>query len=280
MKNRRALLALAAASILGIAAQAQATGASVTYENGLVSIRCKDAPLGQVFDQLKAAAGLSVILDGAVKSVRLTADIEAQPLNFALERLLEGTGVNYAMFLDRGNWQRVAKIYVGAAGTSGGPVARGSSPVPARPSPLQRGRTARPADADAEEDELDEPEVAEPETAAPADNSDPNEDAAETGDESAEPPGASPAAVPNYLPPPQSFPRSGFTPGIEQNPFGSTPQPSTGGSSTQQPGNSQPNSPPPAYFPFFDAFGRPIPVNPQQQQQPAQQGTGQQKKQQ
>ncbi len=280
MKNRKAVLALAAGSILAVAVEAQASGASVIYENGLVSIRCKDTPLSQVFDQLKAAAGLSVILDGAVKSVRLTAEIEAQPLNFALERLLEGAGVNYAMFLDRGNWQKVAKIYIGSAGTSGGSVARGSSPVPVtRPSPLRRGPAARPTDA--EDEEPDEPEVAEPETAAPADNtnSDPNGDA-ETGDQTAEPPGASPSAVPNYLPPPQSFPRSGFTPGIEQNPFGSTPQPSTGGSSTQQPSTSQPSNPPPAYFPFFDAFGRPIPVNPQQQQQPAQQGAGQQKKQQ
>jgi hypothetical protein len=72
----------------------------------------------------------------------------------------------------------------------------------------------------------------------------------------------------NYLPAPPSYPRSSITPGLESSPFGATnPQGQTGTSGGQQ---DQPENPPPAYFPFLDPFGRPIPVppeaNPQQQQ--------------
>lgn len=279
MKSRTAVLALATGLVLAATVvEVQAANATVTYKDGLVTIHCKDTPLSQVFDQLKAASGLQVILDGAVRSVRLTAEIDSQPLNFALERLLEGTGVNYAMFLDRGNWQRVAKIYIGSAG---GSVARGGSSTPAStPTPPRRGPVARPADVDEGVDE-DEPDGGEPESPTPADTSG---EADESADENAEPPGASPAPAPNYLPPPPAFPRSSFTPGLDSNPFGSS-QPATGGTPPSNPPGSAgsestgPGNPPPAYFPFFDAFGRPIPVNPQQQQQQQPQtGSGQQQK--
>jgi hypothetical protein len=283
MRARSVVLALSAVSILATAEVASATTA-VTYKDGLVTIRCKDMPLGQVFDQLKAASGLQVILDGAVRSVRLTAEIDSQPLNFALERLLEGTGVNYAMFLDRGDWQRVAKIYIGSAG-AGSAAARGGSPASvSTPMTPRRSTVTRPAADEMEEnfEEPEEPDLSEPE---PATSEESIVEPQDEGDVDAAPPGSSPNPAPNYLPPPPSFPRSSFTPGLDaQNPFGSTqpataPQPKnpsgagTGAGTTTAPGN-----PPPAYLPFFDAFGRPIPVNPQQQQQPPQGSEQQQKK--
>jgi hypothetical protein len=69
-------------------------------------------------------------------------------------------------------------------------------------------------------------------------------------------------AAPGFLPPPPAFPRSSATPGLESSPFGAQ----TG--TTQQPG-TRPNLAPPAYYPFTDQFGRPIPVptNPNASQQ-------------
>jgi hypothetical protein len=61
-------------------------------------------------------------------------------------------------------------------------------------------------------------------------------------------------------PPPPSYPRSPFTPGLESSPFGPTNRQAQPGAEPQQEG--QPKAPPPAYYPFLDRDGRPIPVPP------------------
>ena len=82
-------------------------------------------------------------------------------------------------------------------------------------------------------------------------------------------PGAMPDAS-SYVPPAPSFPRSSFTPGLESSPFGPNAQ-GQGGAAAPAPNTGGANTPPPAYYPFLDPLGRPIPVppgatNPQQQQ--------------
>lgn len=240
----------------------------VQYQGGRMTIRCNNENLGQLFEQIKTATGMELILDGAVKNTRLTADISGEPLNLAIERLMEGSGLNYVMLMDRADWQRVAKMFITSGGSSGA-TAPGRAATPA---PLARRALPREAE--------EEPDIA-PEEAAPEDFAGDagNEDATDDqGGENA--PQAPPIAAPppNYLPAPQNFPRSSFTPGFDKNPFGgaSTTQPTPGypnganpyggppGSMTT-PGAS-PNAPPPANFPFVDAFGRPIPVNPQDKQ--------------
>ena len=160
----------------------------------------------------------------------------------ALQRLLEGNGVNYAVMMDPRDWGRVDKVYVGAGG---GAPARRAAPPPRRapqprPQPVEE-------DYDDYDDELDEFE----------DDVEEMDDEEMGDDQNAfPPPGSSP--VPSYLPPQQNFPRSSFTPGAapqQQQPL--------------QPSGT--NAPPPATFPFLDAFGRPIPVPPNQQQRQNQQ---------
>ena len=109
----------------------------MTFTDGRISIRCDNESLGQVFDQIKAATGVELILDGSVRNTRLTAVLVDEPVNLALERLLEGTGLNYVMLMDRTNWQRVAKMYIGSGQGSSGP-ASARAPVPAsRPLPRE-----------------------------------------------------------------------------------------------------------------------------------------------
>jgi hypothetical protein len=215
---------------------------SVSYQDGLITIRCSEVTLAQVFEEIKSVTGLELILEDPVKSKRLTADIEAAPVNLALERLLAGVGVNYAMIFDREDWQRVDKIFIGEGG---GPVAS-RQPPPARTSTRRAAR--RPAPADPDPDDMGEDE--------------PYEDMDEAGDIGGgvqEEPAAQPG-TPSILPPPPAFPRSSSTPGLESSPFGAQ----TGGTTQQQPGTNRPgwNNPaqPPAYYPFTDQFGRPIPV--------------------
>lgn len=229
--------------------KADAQSTSVSYQGGLITIRCSNATLEQVFEQIKSETGLELFLEDPIKSKRLTADIEAQPINQALERLLAGAGVNYAMMFDREDWQRVDKIFIG----EGGGAVASSQPAPSRRSQPRRPRNRQvpvePTEDDYEEDpeDMDDPD----------DFDDAGDDA--EGDFQDEAPAP---ADPGYLPPPPAFPRSSFTPGLESSPFGVQPG-NSGAEQSQpaQPGSASPSRPaPPAYYPFTDQFGRPIPV--------------------
>ena len=125
------------AGILAGSAAVAGEGVDVTYAGGLLTVRCADAELAEVLEQIGTATGMSLVLDEAVKSTSLTADIEAQPVQLALERLLEGRGVTYAMSLSA-DGQKVAQMYVGTdaearnAASAGAPRLRAPAvPVPA-----------------------------------------------------------------------------------------------------------------------------------------------------
>ena len=117
------------ATLVLLSGHASAQSVSASYEGGLVSISCSNAPLASVFEKLEEVAGLELILEDAVKNKRLTANLENVPLAMAIQRLLEGNGVNYAVMMDPRDWGRVDKIFVGAGG--GGPAR--AAPPPRRP---------------------------------------------------------------------------------------------------------------------------------------------------
>ena len=236
MIQRRFPLLFAAFFVLApLSAGAQPV--AVTFDAGLVSISCQNAPLSAVFDLLEEVTGIELILEDAVKSTKLSAHLTDIPLAMAVQRLLEGNGVNYAVMMDPRDWGRVDKVYVGARG--GAPAQRAAPPPRRAPQPRPQ-----PVEDDYDyDDETDDYDYDDMDDMAGQEMDDPN---------ALPPPGSSP--VPSYLPPQQSFPRSSFTPGL------SPPQ-----QQSLQP--SSVNPPPPATFPFLDALGRPIPVPPNQQQQ-------------
>ena len=236
MIQRRFPLLFAAFFVLApLSAGAQPV--AVTFDAGLVSISCQNAPLSAVFDLLEEVTGIELILEDAVKSTKLSAHLTDIPLAMAVQRLLEGNGVNYAVMMDPRDWGRVDKVYVGARG--GAPARRAAPPPRRAPQPRPQ-----PVEDDYDyDDETDDYDYDDMDDMAGQEMDDPN---------AFPPPGSSP--VPSYLPPQQSFPRSSFTPGL------SPPQ-----QQSLQP--SSVNPPPPATFPFLDALGRPIPVPPNQQQQ-------------
>lgn len=231
------------ATLLVISGQhstASAQAVSASYQGGLVSISCNNAPLESVFEKLEEVAGLELILEDAVKNKRLTANLENVPIAMAIQRLLEGNGVNYAVMMDPRDWGRVDKVFVGAGG--GGPARSAAPPrrppVNPAPDPVDDGYDDFD-DMDDDFDDMNDDLVDDPNNDNPADFA---------------PPGSSP--VPSYLPPQQSFPRSNFTPGL--------PGPVAPGANQQTPNETPP---PPATMPFMDALGRPIPVPPGMNQQ-------------
>jgi hypothetical protein len=248
-------LASALVVFLAIATgSAQAQSLSISYRGNLLTIRCENAALGQVFEQIQSATGMELFLEDPVKSRRITADIDSQPLNLAVERLLAGVGVNYAMMYDPEDWQQVAKLFIGEGGgplASSQPAGAGTARRPVRAEPIEDNYdpTEEFEDGYAEEEVLEE-DFTEDEGAF--DETEPTEEIDE---------GAAPEepADRDYLPPPPSFPRSRSTPGLESSPFGTNQQPAD---ETTSPSRTRPPTRPPAYYPFTDQFGRPIPVPP------------------
>jgi len=243
----------------------------VRYENGLVTIQCKDAPLSSVFEKIGEASGVELTLEDEVKSKRLTASLVELPVSMAVSRLLEGAGVNYIVMMDSSDWGRVAKIFVGGGG--GGP-ARPAGPVrgPVVDAPADE-PVDEPESFEEEMEALDSGDAVDPGLEAPAEEMPADEfGAGEDPDAFGGPPGSSP--LPDFLPPAQTFPRSSFTPGLPR------PSQRQQGGVQQQPQEQDPGNVPPATMPFTDPFGRPIPVPPgmnqtqqrrQQQQQQRQQ---------
>jgi hypothetical protein len=232
---------------------AEAQSLTVSYQDNLITVRCNNAALGEVFEEISQATGLELFLEDGVKAKRLTADIRGEPLYHAMERLLAGVGVNYAMMLDQDDWQRVAKIFIGEGGE---PVASSqpASPVTTRRLPPRRGAPAADeAFADPYDETLDEPEEDFTDNGAPPGETDEAEDT-DADDGTVEPDQPEDAGQ-SILPPPPSWSRSTVTPGLSPSSGSSTPQ-------SQQPKTTSPSRParPPAYYPFTDQFGRPIPV--------------------
>ena len=237
------------------AGSAQAQSLSISYRGTLLTIRCQNASLEQVFEQIKSETGMELILEDPVKSKRITADIDSQPLHLAVERLLAGIGVNYAMMYDREDWQQVAKLFIGEGGgplASSQPAAAGNARRPVR--------RAQPIEDNYDpteefEDGFGEEETLEDDFAEDESGYDESEAAEDPDDGVIDEP-----AGQDFVPPPPAFPRSRFTPGLETSPFGTNQQQPAGGTNT--PSRSRAPARPPAYYPFTDQFGRPIPVPP------------------
>jgi len=68
--------------------------------------------VGEVLERVASTTGMELVLDGSVRGTRLTAEIEALPVSLALERLLEGSNVRYAMSLSP-DGQAVSRMFVG-----------------------------------------------------------------------------------------------------------------------------------------------------------------------
>ena len=223
-------------SLLGLwSVSINAQSVDVMAVGNHINIRCNNATLSSVFAEISKTTQIEVTLEESVKSKSITSDIKELPVNIAVQKLLEGTRVVYAIMMDSNNWGRVNKIFIGSGG--GGPsqtvlpvITPEMSPEPTR---TDNASTEIIGDLSVLEDKLLE------ESDSPENDTSPNTQPV--------------SPIPRYLPPQQAFPRSSFTPGlptttIEQNP--------------QRQNNDTESL-------FFDAFGRPIttPPNPKKEQQ-------------
>jgi hypothetical protein len=235
MKLRPALIACFPL-LAGAAAARAGEPVDLTYAGGLLTIRCVEAQLADVLEQVGSATGMALVLDDAVKDTPLTADIEAQPVHLALERLLEGQGVSYAMSLSP-DGKKVAQMYVGTE--SGAKTS--SSTTAGRPRPPVLGvpgvrRPAPPA-----------PPVAPISVGVPEDDDEMDGD---LGDDASPLAGLAPEPTPG-LPSSTASPAGASAAAGRAGTAGTPVVPVTFGGT----GGSGP-----AYYPVLDPFGRPIPI--------------------
>jgi hypothetical protein len=250
MKPRTALVGCLA-GLLAASAVTAAAGDTpdITYAGGLLTVRCADAGLADVLEQIGSATGMTLVLDDAVKSAVVTVDIEAQPVQAALERLLEGRGVSYAMSLSP-DGQKVAQMFVGSGTETRSASAAGGPSRPAAPAAAAH-RAPEP------------PAPAAPHLPLPAIGSDDEEDIDTEADDPS--PFAAMAA--------EGVPGLPTAPAAAAPPAAANARPATQGTPPVPitfPGSSQP------YYPVLDPFGRPIPMPqptpaapPVEQQKPA-----------
>jgi len=235
MKPRTALVGCLA-GLLAASAAGAGTGRNVdvTYAGGLLTIRCADAGLADVLEQVGSATGMALVLDDALKRAVVTAEIEAQPVQVALERLLEGRGVSYAMSLSP-DGQNVAQMIVGSGTESKSAMAGpGGLSRPAAPAPH---RAAEPPTS---------PTLHLPLAAAAADDEEEFDAEADDPSPFAGLAGESVPALPTA-----AVPALAPATGTAHPPTpGTPPVPIT------FPGSTQP------YYPVLDPFGRPIPMPP------------------
>jgi len=71
--------------------------ADVQVHNGLVSADLQSQPLMQVLDRSKAQTNLHLMIDDGVAGKTISASFQDLPVALALKKMLEGTGINYAV---------------------------------------------------------------------------------------------------------------------------------------------------------------------------------------
>jgi hypothetical protein len=94
----------------------------VEYEDGVLRVQCSAAAVSTVFEEIAFVTGMKPIVDKDVSDIPLTADIESASMKDAIEQLLAGTRLNYAMRLSARDPLIVESVYVAAAtATRSGP---------------------------------------------------------------------------------------------------------------------------------------------------------------
>jgi hypothetical protein len=154
---------LLAGWLLAPAAWLHAGPPTVELHDGLLTIHCADAPLLGLLEQVKAATGMTLIVEGPAASTRLTAQVNGLPVSQAIPRLLEGTGIDYALVADPRDLRRVATLYVGA-GKGAAPAGAGTGPAappsrPTMPEPPSMAEAPVPEEPQGVEDAGDLPET-------------------------------------------------------------------------------------------------------------------------
>jgi hypothetical protein len=122
---------------------ASALYADVKVEGDRISVDLKSQPLTQVLENLKTQTHLKLMIDDGIAGKTVSASFQNLPVAMALKKILEGTGINYAVLADAEG--KPQSVFIGASAALGAPPKRLDSrpvgnrgvvtPVPPPPPP-------------------------------------------------------------------------------------------------------------------------------------------------
>jgi hypothetical protein len=122
---------------------ASALYADVKVEWDRISVDLKSVPLSQVLENLKKQTHIKLIVDDGVAGKPISANFQNLPVAMGLKKILEGTGINYAVLA--GADGEPQSIFIGGSTALGAPPKRLDSrpvgnrgvvtPVPPPPPP-------------------------------------------------------------------------------------------------------------------------------------------------
>jgi hypothetical protein len=107
---------ISAASILTLSAAVGGASERVRIEKGRFWIECQNASLSEMLREMAAVVPMEIWLDEGVEDERLSLSLSGATMKTAVEKLFEDTKLNYVLYLDPDDAERVAKIYVGSGG--------------------------------------------------------------------------------------------------------------------------------------------------------------------
>jgi hypothetical protein len=96
--------------------------ADIQVQNGLVSAELQSQPLMQVLDRLKAQTDIHLVIDDGVPGRTISASFQDLPVAMALKKMLEGTGINYAVLA--GNDGTPDSVFISVSSHPGAPPRR------------------------------------------------------------------------------------------------------------------------------------------------------------
>src|SRR5205809_7940719 len=71
--------------------------ADVQVQNGMISAEINGEPLRKVIDKVRSQTKVSFFVDDSVSSTSVSASFHDLPLGEGIKKMLEGTGINYAV---------------------------------------------------------------------------------------------------------------------------------------------------------------------------------------
>ena len=96
--------------------------ADVKVRDGRVSADLQSQPLNQVLDQLKKQTNMRMVVDEGISGKTVSASFQDLPVGSALKKILEGTGINYAVLA--GADGQPQSVFIGGSSRPGAPPRR------------------------------------------------------------------------------------------------------------------------------------------------------------
>ena len=98
--------------------------ADVRVQNNMISAEVNGEPLRQVIDKMKSQTHVNFFVDDSVSSTSVSASFQDLSLGEGIKKMLEGTGINYAVV--GGNSGSPDSVYIGGSEKPGACVPNGN----------------------------------------------------------------------------------------------------------------------------------------------------------